>query len=112
MVGGGSGRGRTSGRRTNKVQGGSNGGRSQRGDRRDLEQEEPGETQAAAMTVAHGGADGGRSHGGGRADDSRGPTDGGGAGGARGGGGETKIQIRRAKAEPKALATEAEAAIR
>ncbi|KAL1248940.1 hypothetical protein QQF64_022258 [Cirrhinus molitorella] len=35
--------------------------------------------------AAHGGADRGRNHGGGRADDSRGPTDGGGAGGARGG---------------------------
>ncbi len=57
------------GRRSpNKVQGGDDGGRSQEGDRRDLEQEEPGDTQATAMMVAHGGADGGRCHGGGRAD--------------------------------------------
>jgi len=32
------------------------------------------------MMVTHGGADGERSHGGGRADNSRGPTDGGGDG--------------------------------
>ncbi|KAL1279670.1 hypothetical protein QQF64_014270 [Cirrhinus molitorella] len=107
---GGSGGGRTSGRRRTKgVQGGDDGGRSQgddrrvkggsaRGrnqgeDRRDLMQEEPGETQATAEMASHMGADGGRSHGGGRADDSRGPTDGGGAGGggARGGDGEPKI---------------------
>ncbi|KAI2649324.1 Type II inositol 1,4,5-trisphosphate 5-phosphatase [Labeo rohita] len=99
-TGGGSGGGRTPERRTtNKVhggndrgrsqggdrtvQGGSDGGRSQGGDRRDPEQEEPGETQVAAMMTAHGRADGGRRHGGGRADDSRGPTD---SSGASGGG--------------------------
>ncbi len=48
------------------------------GARRDLEQAEPGGTQAAAMMAAHGGADRGTSHGGGRANDSRGPTNGGG----------------------------------
>ncbi len=32
-------------------------------DRRELEQEEPGGTQAMAITAAHSGADGGRSHG-------------------------------------------------
>ncbi|KAL0148992.1 hypothetical protein M9458_055796 [Cirrhinus mrigala] len=63
-----------------RVQGGSDIGRSQGGDRRDSEQEEPDETQAAAMVVAHGGADGGRSHGGGRADNFRGATNGGGGG--------------------------------
>ncbi|KAI2644691.1 hypothetical protein H4Q32_027011 [Labeo rohita] len=70
-----------------RVQGRSDGGRCQGEDRRDLEQEEPGGTQAAAMMVAHGGAYRGRSHGGGRADDSRGSTAGGraGGGGARGG---------------------------
>ncbi|KAI2655027.1 Ion-translocating oxidoreductase complex subunit B [Labeo rohita] len=52
--------------------------RSQRGDRRDLKQEEPGLTTAAAMMATHGGADRGRSHGGGRADDSRGLADSGG----------------------------------
>ncbi len=73
---------------TNKVQGGDyrgrrqgrpDGRRSQGEDRRDLEQEEPGGTQAAAMKATHGGVDGGKSHGGGRSADSRGPTDGGGA---------------------------------
>ncbi len=46
------------------------------------------------MMVTHGGADGERSHGGGRADNSRGPTDGGGAGGggARSGDGEPMSQ--------------------
>ncbi len=46
--------------------------------------------QSPARETAHGGADGGRSHGGGRADDSRGPTYGGRAGGrgAQGGDGE------------------------
>ncbi len=33
---------------------------------RDLEQGEPGRTQAAAIRASHGGADGGRSHGGGK----------------------------------------------
>ncbi|KAI2654012.1 Antiviral helicase SKI2 [Labeo rohita] len=76
------------------VQGGDEGGRSQGGNRRDPEQEKQRETQTAAMMSTHRGADGGRSHGGGRADDSRGPTDRGGAagGGARGGDGEPKIQ--------------------
>ncbi len=50
---------------TNRVQGGDDGGRSQDGDRRDLEQEESGGTQAAAMKATHSGADAGRSHGGG-----------------------------------------------
>ncbi len=54
---------------------------SQGDDRRNLEHEEPGRTQATAMMMTHGGADGGRSHEGGRVDDSRGPTNGGGAGG-------------------------------
>ncbi len=77
-----------------KSQGGSDGGRSQDGDRRDLEQEEPGGTQATVTMVAHGGADRGRSHGEGMAADSRGPTNGGGAGGggARGGDREPKSQ--------------------
>ncbi len=79
--GGSSGGGRTPGRGpANRVQVGDEGGRSQGGDMRDPEQEEPGGTQATAITVAHGGADGGRSHGGGMAADSRGPTNGGGAG--------------------------------
>ncbi len=77
-IGEDSGGGRMTGRRTtNRIQGGDDGGRSQggnsrsqEGDRRDLEQEEPGGTQATAMMAAHGGADGARSHGGGRADDS------------------------------------------
>ncbi len=61
-------------------------------DRRELEQEEPGGTQAMAITAAHGGADGGRSHGEGMAANSRGATNGSGAGGggARGGDGEMK----------------------
>ncbi|KAI2644706.1 Collagen alpha-5(VI) chain [Labeo rohita] len=81
-VGGGSGGGRTPRRRTtNKVQHGSNRGRSHGGDKRDPEKEEPGETQAAAMMGVHRGADGGRSHDRGRADDSRGPADSGGPGG-------------------------------
>ncbi len=60
----GSGGGRTPWRRTtNRVQGGdyggrsqgeSDGGRSQGEDRRDLEQEEPGRTQATGMMAAHG----------------------------------------------------------
>ncbi|KAI2655462.1 Collagen alpha-5(VI) chain [Labeo rohita] len=100
VLGGGFGGGRTPGRRAKDgVQGddgifhGGDGGRSQGGDRRGLEQEEPGETQTAAMMEPHGGADGGRSHGGGKANDSMGPTDGGGAGGGRtrGGDGEPKI---------------------
>ncbi len=51
-------------------------------------------TQAAAMKVTHGVADTGSSHGGGRADDSRGVTDGSGAGGggARRGDGEPMSQ--------------------
>ncbi len=55
-----------------------------------LEQEEPGGTQATAITVDHFGADGGRSQGGGMAADSRGPTNGGGAGGGGTRDGETK----------------------
>ncbi len=52
QAGGGSGGGRMTGRRmTNIVKD---------GDMRDLEQEEPGGTQATAMMAAHGGADGGR----------------------------------------------------
>ncbi len=82
-MGGSSGGGRAPGRGpVDRVLGGDDRGRSQGEDRRDLEQEEPSRTQATAITATHGGADGGRSHGGGRADDSRGPTDGG--GGARG----------------------------
>ncbi|KAI2651838.1 hypothetical protein H4Q32_014601 [Labeo rohita] len=102
VLGGGFGGGRTPGRRTKDefqrcdgvVHGGDDGGRSQRGDRRDPKEEEPGETQTAAKMETHGGADGGRSHGGEQADDSRGPTDGGGTGGgrARGGDGEPMIQ--------------------
>ncbi len=97
ITGGGLGRGRveTTGRRTtNRVQGGSDGGRSQNGDRKGLEQEEPGGTQATVTMVAHGRADGGRSHGGGVGADSMGPTNGGGAGGggARGGDREPKSQ--------------------
>ncbi len=85
--------GRRLGRRTDtgrwpadRVQGGVEGGRSQGGDRRDLEYAAPGGTQATAIMVTHGGPDRGRSHGGGRADDSRGPTNSGraGGGGARG----------------------------
>ncbi len=62
------------------------------GAREEPEQEEPGRTQATAITAAHGGVDGGRSHGEGMAADSRGPTNGSGAGGggARGGDGEMK----------------------
>ncbi|KAI2663522.1 Midasin [Labeo rohita] len=78
---GGSGGGRIPRRMTNRVQGGDNKERSQGDDMSGLEQEEPGATQATAMMTAHVGADRGRSHGGGRADDSRGMTDGGGAGG-------------------------------
>ncbi len=52
---------------SNRVQGGADVGRSQDGDRRDLEQEESGGTQVTAMKVTHGGADAGRSHGGGSA---------------------------------------------
>ncbi|KAL0152796.1 hypothetical protein M9458_052519 [Cirrhinus mrigala] len=50
--------------------------------------------QVSATMAAHGRADRGRSHGGGRADDSRGPTNSGGASGgeARGGDGEPMIQ--------------------
>ncbi len=93
ITGGGSGGGRTPGRRTtNRVQGGSDGGRSQDRDRRGLEQEEPGGTQATVTMVAHGGAYGGRSHGGGVGTDSMGPTNGGGAGRARGGDREPKSQ--------------------
>ncbi|KAL0147022.1 hypothetical protein M9458_057546 [Cirrhinus mrigala] len=101
VLGGGFGGGRTPGRRAKDgvqgddgiFHGGDDGGRSQGGDRRGLEQEEPGETQTAAMMEPHGGADGGRSHGGGEANDSMGPTDGGGAGGGRvrGGDGEPMI---------------------
>ncbi|KAI2642999.1 Collagen alpha-5(VI) chain [Labeo rohita] len=101
VLGGGFGGGRTPGRRAKDgvqgddgiFHGGDDGGRSQGGDRRGLEQEEPGETQTAAMMEPHGGADGGRSHGGGKANDSMGPTDGGGAGGgrARGGDGEPMV---------------------
>ncbi len=79
---GGSGGGRIPGRGpAHRVQGGDEGGRSQGRDMRDPEQKEPGGTQAAATTVAHSGAEGGRSHGGGMTADSRGPTNGGGAGG-------------------------------
>ncbi|KAI2650338.1 hypothetical protein H4Q32_000304 [Labeo rohita] len=101
VLGGGFGGGRTPGRRAKDgvqggdgiVHGGDDGGRSQGGDRRGLEQEESGETQTTAMMEPHGGADGGRSHGGVKADDSQGPTNGGGAGGgrARGGDGEPMI---------------------
>ncbi|KAL0191561.1 hypothetical protein M9458_014259, partial [Cirrhinus mrigala] len=85
---------------TNRVLGGDDEGRSQGdkrkdhgrpdGDRRDLEQEEPGGTQATAMMTIHGVANRGRSHGRGRDNDSRGSTDGGraGGGGARGGDGK------------------------
>ncbi len=61
----------------------------------DLEQEEPGGTQAAGpMKATHGGTNGGRSHGGGRPDNSRGATDSGraGGGGAQGGDGEPTSQ--------------------
>ncbi len=97
-TGGGSGGGRTPGRRTiHRVQGGDDGERSQDRDSFDFEQEKPGGTQATALMAAHGGAVGGRSHGGSRADDSREPTDGGGgsswstgggAGGPMGDGGD------------------------
>ncbi len=92
---GGSGDGRTTVRRTtNRFQGGDDGGRTQGEDRREQEQEEPGGTLTTAMKATHGGADRGRSHGGGRDDISRGPTNGGGAGGrgARGGDGEPMSQ--------------------
>lgn len=56
-------------------------GRSQGDGKRDLEDVVPDGTQATAIMSTHGGADGGRSHGGGRADNSRGPTNGCGAGG-------------------------------
>ncbi len=64
------------------------------GDRRGLEQEELGGTQATAIIASHAGADGRRIHGGGRADDSRGLTDcsRAGGGGARGGDGELMSQ--------------------
>ncbi len=94
-LGGGSRGGRTPGRGTaDRDQGGDEGGRSQVRDRKDPEQEEPGGTQSTAIMVAHGGADGGRSHGGGMAADSRGPSNGSGAGGggARGENGEPTIQ--------------------
>ncbi len=63
-------------------------------DRRGLEQEVLGGTQATAIMASHGGADERRIHGGGRADDSRGPTDcsRAGGGGARGGYGELMSQ--------------------
>ncbi|KAI2658806.1 Collagen alpha-5(VI) chain [Labeo rohita] len=100
-LGGGFGGGWTPGRRAKDgvqggdgiVHGGDDGGRSQGGDRRGLEQEEPGKTQTAAMMEPHGGADGGRSHGGGRADDTMGPTDGGGAGGGRARGRDRELMI-------------------
>ncbi|KAI2654604.1 Plasma membrane fusion protein prm1 [Labeo rohita] len=75
------GRGRQRESRVDKRRfGGSDRRRSLGEDRRDLEQEEPGRTQAAAMMATHSGANRGRSHGGGRADDFRGPTDSGRAG--------------------------------
>ncbi|KTG32598.1 hypothetical protein cypCar_00023770 [Cyprinus carpio] len=98
-LGGGSGGGQIPGRgpadrdHGGRSQGGDDRGRSQGGDRRDLEQEEPGRTQATAIP-AQGEADSGRSHGGGMAADSRGPTNGSeaGGGGARGGDREPKSQ--------------------
>ncbi|KAI2666633.1 Elongation factor 4 [Labeo rohita] len=135
-AGGGSGGGRTPGRWTinkvqggdvgrsqggdRRVQGGSDRGRNQGEDSRDLEQEEPGRTQTAAMMVAHGGADGERGHGGGRADDSRGLTScsGAGGGGALGGDGEeeepnraecnpeVELEGQLTKAEPKGRGSE------
>ncbi len=51
------------------------------GDRRGLEQMQPGVTQTTAVKAIHGGADRRKSYGGGRADDSRGLTNGGRAGG-------------------------------
>ncbi len=64
------------------------------GARRDPEQEEHSRTQATAMMMAHSEADGERSHEGGMAADSRGPTNGGraGGGGARGRDGEPTSQ--------------------
>ncbi len=63
-------------------------------DKRGLEQEVLGGTQATAIMASHGGADERRIHGGGRADDFRGPTDcsRAGGGGARGGYGELMSQ--------------------
>ncbi len=87
-------------RTTNRVQGGDDGGRSQEGDRRDLEQEKPGETQATVMMVAHGGADGGRSHDGGVTADSMGPTNGGGAGGGGARGSDREPKSRGEAEDP------------
>ncbi|KAI2646404.1 hypothetical protein H4Q32_030398 [Labeo rohita] len=89
------------------VQGGDDGGRSQGGNRRDPEQEKLRETQTAAIMTTHGGADGGRSHGGGRADDSRGPTD---RGGAADEGRRAAMETRalRAVVEPQGRRAEAE----
>ncbi len=62
-LGEGSGGGRTPGRGpADRVQGGDEGGRSQGGDRRDLEHVVPDGTQATAVMATHGGVDGGRSH--------------------------------------------------
>lgn len=57
--------------------GGNRGRRSQGGDKRGLEQEEPSRTQVTIMTVSHGEADRVSSYGGGRANNFRGPTNGG-----------------------------------
>ncbi|KAI2663177.1 hypothetical protein H4Q32_011644 [Labeo rohita] len=79
-----------------RPQGGSDGGRSQGADRRDSEQEEPGETQTTAMMVFHGGAEGGAMVEEGLTT----PGD---------NSSWVAPRIRRAKAEPRALATEADA---
>lgn len=75
-----------------RSQGGSDGGRSQGDDTRDLAHVAPRGTKATAIMANHGGADRGKSHGGGRAEDSRVPTIGGRADGSRdlGGGGDPK----------------------
>ncbi|KAI2648130.1 Transcription elongation factor SPT5 [Labeo rohita] len=72
--------------------GGSDGGRSQGEESRDL---------TAARKAAHGGADGGRSPDGGRADNSRGPTDSSGAGGRGDQGGDRDSQSQGDAEDPK-----------
>ncbi len=110
-LGGGSGGGRAPRRGpADRVHGWGRQGRSQGRDRRSqgrpdgarrgLEQAELGGTQATAVKATHGGADRGRSHGGGRADDSRGPTDGSGAGGGGARGGDREPMSQGDKEDP------------
>ncbi len=100
--GGGSGGGRTPGRGPADRDQGGDGGRSQGRDRRDPEQEEQSMTQATAMMVAHSG---------GMAADSRGPTNGGGAGGVGARGGYGEPQSKGDGEDPEVLGGDAEALI-